>query len=81
MPAYNLLIPLILIFLLVQIQLKGNKNFSRDFVLALGVSRDGPTTLSPDRLVQTYDWLLNPLSIFIFMCFVLFFLSIYIRCQ
>ncbi|XP_008679660.1 DUF724 domain-containing protein 6 isoform X2 [Zea mays] len=35
-----------------EIQLKGNKNFSRDFVLALGVSRDGPTTLSPDRLVS-----------------------------
>jgi len=46
-------------FLLVQIQLKGNMNLSPDIVLALGVSGTGRTILSPDRPVQTYDWLLK----------------------
>ncbi|KAL5678600.1 hypothetical protein ACJX0J_014731, partial [Zea mays] len=33
-------------------KLKGNNNFSRNIVLALSVSRDGQTNLSPDRLVS-----------------------------
>jgi len=75
MPAYNLLFLLMLIFLLVQIQLKGNMNFSTpDIVLALSVSGAGQTILSPDRLVQTYDWLLkHPFCIhFHVFCSVLF---------
>lgn len=84
MPAYNLLFVLMLIFSLMQIQLKGNMNCSsKDIVLALGVSGNGRTTLSPEQLVQTYDWLLkHPFCVHIHVfCSVLFCLSIYIRCQ